>query len=361
MDLEIFDSKRLALRLGVSENITLALLDKGIIKSVKTDGRNKWHIPTFFVELFIDRATQQFGKFADNELCLKANQQGLEYSSVDKNAKIISFGNIKGGVGKTSISTNIAFILAYLGQRVLLVDADAQSNASDFLLDDTERAVDASIGLYPLLQQVAERRVPTREDVMKNILPSVFNEQYDVSLDVMSSDIRLARQLEVCRVMVDGSHKILRRILETVHKDYDFIVIDTPPAPGLALQMSVFASDEMVLVTEASKKSVKGIVELLSEIKYSKNELESNIAVDAIFINRHKPTTNIHDIFTKHISIIAKEEAIKGVYAIKTATVEERAAAENTPLLVYSDEIKARMGTVKSMIEYAVKLLVKGE
>lgn len=359
MDLDIYDSKRLASRLGIGESLALSLLDKGIIKSVKGGGKRKWYVPAFFVDLFLHKAAEQYGKLNIGDLCSISNQHGLEYAKEKKNARIISFGNIKGGVGKTSISNNIAFILAFLGQKVLVVDADAQSNASDFLLNDDERVGDGSIGFYPLLKQIADRKQPTAEEILHNIIPSVFNDEYSVQLDVLPSDIRLARQLEMCRVMVDGSHRILRRMLDSIRDQYDFIIVDTPPAPGLALQMSIFASDEMVLVTEASKKSVKGIVELLNEVIYSKDELESGIAIDAIFINRHKPTTNIHDIFTKHIGVIASEQAINSVYAVKMTTIEENASADNMPLLVYKDELAAQMGTVKSMIEYAVNLLVK--
>jgi chromosome partitioning protein len=355
---DVMNSKQLYQKLGISENTAFSLLEKGYVKAINSGAvRKKWHIPEMFLELFLVLAKEKFGDKPKNELALDVNQYGLDYRLSVQSAKTICFGNIKGGVGKTSVSCNIAYILSMLDQKVLVVDADAQANTTDFLMKNDEALCDSGLGIKVLFEKATTRQQVTKEDVMRNIIPSKMTDG-NMVLDLLPSDIGLARQIEVGRAAADNPYRILKKILDTVKDEYDFIIIDTPPSPGLALQMSIYAADEMVLVTEASGKSIKGVNELIKEIQYAEVEFEGGIKMESIFITKHKPTTNIHEVFTGQIVEIASSNNISNVYAIRATTIEEQASALCVPLITYKEELNSQLGTVKSMIEYSVKQVI---
>ena len=163
-----------------------------------------------------------------------------------KNCLAIAMYNAKGGVGKTTTSVNVAAALSRKGQKVLLVDLDGQANATMSLgvtvNPDTPTIYDSLIDRIPL------RIIRTESNV-----------------DVVPSDSRMY-QLEPMMSNVADRGWVLCNLLQPVRRDYDYIILDCPPAFGLASTSALIACDYVILISNMSgltKKTTDNIKEII--------------------------------------------------------------------------------------------------
>lgn len=159
--------------------------------------------------------------------------------------KVITLLNEKGGVAKTTLSLHIAAGLAIRGQRVMLIDADAQANAT------TGLGLPERGGMYELLYREAEWA-----DVLVEPHTDAYAGEHPVdgSLWVLPSDI----QTRVIPLVIDEVTALSDRIDE-LSDLLDFVVIDTSPTPSLLHSMIYLASDYMVMPTQAEYGSLSGL------------------------------------------------------------------------------------------------------
>lgn len=168
--------------------------------------------------------------------------------------KILSIANFKGGTGKTVTACNLAALLARDGQRVLLIDADPQHNASDFFCEDWDG--------------------PTLTDVLEGTGESVWNDNVAPSgyegLDVLCADMGLLR-LDLASIL-NGWNSAQRRfddLVEVIRQDeaYDWILVDCPPSFTAASVAALVNSDEVLLPTRLDRFSRRGVLELIEQIR----------------------------------------------------------------------------------------------
>ena len=168
--------------------------------------------------------------------------------------KILSIANFKGGTGKTVTACNLAAILARDGKRVLLIDADAQHNSSDFLGADPE-----GYSLTDVLEGTGE---PTAAD---NVQETTLDR-----LDVLPADMGLLR-LDLAAIL-NQSNAPLRRMddfLDALREDneYDVIIIDCPPSFTAASVAALVNSDEVLMPTRADAFSRRGVLEIQEQLR----------------------------------------------------------------------------------------------
>lgn len=168
--------------------------------------------------------------------------------------KILSIANFKGGTGKTVTACNLAAILARDGKRVLLIDADAQHNSSDFLGADPE-----GCSLTDVLEGTGE---PTAAD---NVQETTLDR-----LDVLPADMGLLR-LDLAAI-VNQSTAALKRFddfLDALREDgdYDVIVIDCPPSFTAASVAALVNSDEVLMPTRSDAFSRTGVLEIREQLE----------------------------------------------------------------------------------------------
>ncbi|MBO5969334.1 MAG: ParA family protein [Clostridia bacterium] len=163
--------------------------------------------------------------------------------------KVIAFGTLKGGTGKTTVAFNVGGILAE-EHKVLFLDIDPQSNLSDNVGVDTTDQDGATIrDVLNDPYNTSANDVITKTPMWQ--LPN---------LDIISSHIRLtATELQLAAIA--GRERILQKWMDRnrdVLKQYDYIIIDTNPSMGIVNQNAFMSADKIILVSDVSKKAIQG-------------------------------------------------------------------------------------------------------
>jgi chromosome partitioning protein len=164
--------------------------------------------------------------------------------------KIIAIANQKGGVGKTTTSVNLAASLGVLEKKVLLIDADPQANATSGLGIDVETV---EIGTYQLL----EHANIAKEAIIKTSTPN---------LDLIPSHIDLVA-IEIELVDKEEREYMLKKALQDIKNDYDFILIDCAPSLGLLTLNALTAADSVLIPIQCEYFALEGLGKLLNTIK----------------------------------------------------------------------------------------------
>jgi chromosome partitioning protein len=164
--------------------------------------------------------------------------------------KIIAIANQKGGVGKTTTTVNLAASLGVLEQKVLLVDADPQANATSGLGLEVESVEN---GTY----QVLEHTVSASAAINKTNSPNV---------DIIPSHIDLVA-IEIELVDKENREYMLKTALEKVKDNYDYIVIDCAPSLGLITVNALTAADSVIIPIQCEYYALEGLGKLLNTIK----------------------------------------------------------------------------------------------
>lgn len=194
-------------------------------------------------------------------------------------AKTISFANHKGGVGKTTAVATIAGILASRGKRVLLVDLDAQANLTKHLSQDN---FDQK-GAKTILSAFEQRELPiyTIEPMNHPTLDLVPSTIYMAGVDAILATVRTAKE------------SVLKKLLRPYQEEYDYILLDCPPALGDVVMNAFTASDFVIVPMTTDVYSYYGIELLLSSIAEVQENSNSDLKLAGIFYNKYDTRTNI--------------------------------------------------------------------
>ena len=177
----------------------------------------------------------------------------------------------------------------------------------------------------------------------------------------MPSHILLGKILEYGRSVADNPHKGLHKILKEIKDDYDYIIIDTPPSPGIAQQLAIYATDELIAAAMPDEVSIMGIEELIQESEYIKDEFEKDsLKIDAIFVNSVK-NSNISRVNVEAIYELAQEEDISHIITIAENSKISESITLKTPLLEYRADLDANMKGSEKILEYAYNRILKDE
>lgn len=202
--------------------------------------------------------------------------------------KIIAVTNQKGGVGKTTTSINLAAALAYLNQKVLLVDFDPQGNATTGIGADKSKKV---ITINEILFQDV--------DIIKSI-----QTLKQPPLDIIPASVELAgANIEMIEYKV-GRERLLKNCLDEIKSNYDYIFIDCPPSLGLLNTNALTACDTVLIPIQCEFYALEGLTQLLSTIRFVQKLFNKNIKIEGVvltmFDSRTKLSLEVQQEVRKH-------------------------------------------------------------
>lgn len=191
--------------------------------------------------------------------------------------------NQKGGVGKSSITCNLAAVSASQGYRTLVVDLDAQANTSHYLTGlDVD---DIPTGIAEFFQHSLDGGPAAKKGKVK-----IYQTPHE-NLHLVTASPELAD----LQPKLESKHKInkLRKLLDSLEDDYDQIYLDTPPALNFYTVSALIAADRVLIPFDCDSFSRNALYGLLREIEELKEDHNDSLEVDGIVVNQFQPRASL--------------------------------------------------------------------
>lgn len=184
--------------------------------------------------------------------------------------KIIAIANQKGGVGKTTTSVNLAASLGVLEKKVLLIDADPQANATSGLGLDVESI---EKGTY----QILEHTIKSEEAILETSSPNVHI--IPAHIDLVAIEIELVDK--------DQREYMMKKAIEGLRSQYDYILIDCAPSLGLLTLNALTAADSVMIPIQCEYFALEGLGKLLNTVKSVQKIHNENLDIEGLLLTMY--------------------------------------------------------------------------
>lgn len=236
--------------------------------------------------------------------------------------KVICVFNQKGGVGKTTTNINLCSYLAMNGYRVLAIDIDPQGNTTSGLGFDKRKL---SASMYDVL---------ISDEPLKNIIKSC--EMVD-NFHIAPSTMQLAAS-EVELINIDKRETILKRKLEELEDEYDFIFIDCPPSLGILTINALTAANSVLIPIQCEFYALEGVSQLVNTIQLIKKSLNKDLEIEGVVMSMYDSRTKLSNEVVSEVKKYFKDKVYNTTIPRNIRLAES--PSFGLPIMLYDDKCK---------------------
>lgn len=264
------------------------------------------------------------------------NLQQIQYNVLTM-GKIIAVANQKGGVGKTTTSINLAAGLAVEEKKVLLIDADAQGNATSGAGVPRKQS-------RKTLYNALVMDEPLRNIVLPSDLPL---------LNILPADRNLAGA-EIELIEAQNREFKLKNLLKEIKDEYDYLIIDCPPSLGILTVNALTAADSLLVPIQCEYYALEGVTELFDTLARLRRGLNPKLTIEGLLLTMYDERTNLSEAVAKDLRDFYGSQVLKTVIPRNVRLAE--APSYGKPIILY--DIRSR--GAESYIQLAKEILSHG-
>ena len=252
--------------------------------------------------------------------------------------KVISITNQKGGVGKTTTAINLGASLAVLGYKTLLIDVDPQANSTSGLGKNPR---DTKLTMYECM--IDSRSA--KEAILSTEIENLFI--FPSNIDLVGAEVEM--------VEMEERDTRMKKSIEPIKNDYDFIFIDCSPSLGIITVNALVACDSVLVPVQCEYFALEGVGKLLSTIKIIQSRLNPQLEIEGILLTMYDPRVNLCKQVVEDVGNHFKSLKLETVIPRNTKLSE--APSYGVPVILHESESHG----AKSYLNLAKEILQRNE